>query len=72
MRWRNILFDLDGTITDSAPGITNSIIYARKKWGMEPGTNADYYKFIGPSIFPRGRGALSRGLPGVLRHEGSL
>jgi len=50
MRWRHILFDLDGTITDSAPGITNAIIYARKKWGMEPGTNADFYKFIGPPM----------------------
>lgn len=50
MRWQNIFFDLDGTITDSAPGITNSIIYARKKWGMPPGTNADYYKFIGPPM----------------------
>ncbi len=50
MRWQNIFFDLDGTITDSAPGITNSIIYARKKWGMEPGVNADYLKFIGPPM----------------------
>ena len=50
MAWQHIFFDLDGTITDSAPGITNSIIYARKKWGLEPGTNADYYKFIGPPM----------------------
>ena len=50
MRWNSIFFDLDGTITDSAPGITNSIIYARKKWGLEPGTNADYLKFIGPPM----------------------
>ena len=50
MAWQYIFFDLDGTITDSAPGITNSIIYARKKWGLEPGTNADYYKFIGPPM----------------------
>ena len=50
MSWRHVFFDLDGTITDSAPGITNSIIYARKKWGLEPGTNADYYKFIGPPM----------------------
>lgn len=50
MRWKSIFFDLDGTITDSAPGITNSIIYARKKWGLAPGANADYYKFIGPSM----------------------
>ena len=50
MRWQSIFFDLDGTITDSAKGITNSIIYARKKWGLAPGTNADYLKFIGPSM----------------------
>lgn len=50
MRWNSILFDLDGTITDSAPGITNSIIYARRKWGLPVGTNADYYKFIGPPM----------------------
>ena len=50
MAWRHIFFDLDGTLTNSAPGITNSIIYARKKWGLEPGTNADYLKFIGPPM----------------------
>ena len=50
MAWQSIFFDLDGTITDSAPGITNSIIYARKKWGLPPGTNTDYYKFIGPPM----------------------
>ena len=50
MAWQYIFFDLDGTITDSAPGITNSIIYARKKWGLEPGANADYLKFIGPPM----------------------
>lgn len=50
MSWQHIFFDLDGTITDSAPGITNAIIHARKKWGMTPGTNDDYLKFIGPPM----------------------
>jgi phosphoglycolate phosphatase len=50
MAFQHIFFDLDGTITDSSLGITNAIIYARKKWGMPPGTNADYYKFIGPPM----------------------
>jgi phosphoglycolate phosphatase len=50
MAFQHIFFDLDGTITDSSLGITNAIIYARKKWGMAPGTNADYYKFIGPPM----------------------
>lgn len=50
MTWKHIFFDLDGTLTDSAPGITNAIMYARKKWGLPPGQNADYYKFIGPPM----------------------
>ncbi len=50
MRYEHIFFDLDGTLTDPAPGITNSIIYARKKWGLDPGRNEDYYKFIGPPM----------------------
>lgn len=50
MLWQTVFFDLDGTITDSAPGITNSIIYARKKWGLPVGPNAEYYKFIGPPM----------------------
>ena len=50
MKYKYTLFDLDGTLTDPASGITNAIIYARKKWGLEPGVNADYYKFIGPPM----------------------
>ena len=50
MRFEHIFFDLDGTLTDPAPGITNAIIYARKKWGLDPGKNEDYYKFIGPPM----------------------
>lgn len=50
MKYKTIFFDLDGTLTDPAPGITNAIIYARKKWGMEPGTNEDFLKFIGPPM----------------------
>ena len=50
MKYKSIFFDLDGTLTDPALGITNAIIYARKKWGLEPGVNEDYYKFIGPSM----------------------
>ncbi len=50
MRWSSVFFDLDGTLTDSAPGITNSIVYARKKWGLDPGKNEDYLRFIGPPM----------------------
>ena len=50
MRFEHILFDLDGTLTDPALGITNAILYARKKRGVDPGRNEDYYKFIGPPM----------------------
>ena len=50
MRFDHIFFDLDGTLTDPGQGITNAIIYARKKRGLDPGRNEDYYKFIGPPM----------------------
>ena len=43
-------FDLDGTIIDSSPGITNSVIYALKKFGIEETDRAKLYKFIGPPL----------------------
>ena len=46
----HILFDLDGTLTDPAPGITNSIMFALKKAGMHVGPREEYYKFIGPPL----------------------
>ena len=50
MHFEHIFFDLDGTLTDPGTGITNAIIYARKKRGLDPGRNEDYYKFIGPPM----------------------
>ena len=34
MKYQYILFDLDGTLTDSALGITNSVMYALQKFGI--------------------------------------
>ena len=31
----NILFDLDGTLTEPFEGITNSVLYALRKCGIE-------------------------------------
>lgn len=45
-----ILFDLDGTLTDSGPGITNSVAYSLKKYGIEVADRAELYKFIGPPL----------------------
>lgn len=44
------LFDLDGTITDSAPGITNSVIYALKKYGIAEDNYQKLCRFIGPPL----------------------
>lgn len=45
-----ILFDLDGTLTDSALGITNSAAYSLKKYGIEVADRTELYKFIGPPL----------------------
>ena len=45
-----ILFDLDGTLTDSGLGITNSVAYALKKYGIEVTDRTELYKFIGPPL----------------------
>lgn len=50
MRYEYILFDLDGTLTDPAIGITNSVMYALKKYGIEVSDRSELYKFIGPPL----------------------
>lgn len=45
-----ILFDLDGTLTDSSPGIINSIIYALNKYGISVADTAVLRKFLGPPL----------------------
>ena len=34
MRYKNVLFDLDGTLTDPAEGITNALMHAQRRLGM--------------------------------------
>lgn len=48
--YQNILFDLDGTLTDPGIGITNSVMYALKKFQIEVEDRATLYKFIGPPL----------------------
>ncbi|OPJ57516.1 HAD-IA family hydrolase [Clostridium chromiireducens] len=45
-----ILFDLDGTITDSGEGITKSVQYALKHFGIIEDNLSDLNKFIGPPL----------------------
>ena len=46
----NILFDLDGTLTEPFEGITNSVLYALRKCGIEEGDRAKLKAFIGPPL----------------------
>lgn len=50
MGYEYILFDLDGTLTDPAIGITNSVMYALEKYGIEVSDRSELYKFIGPPL----------------------
>ena len=48
--YNTVLFDLDGTLTDSEPGIINSIEYALKKYDIKIENEADLRKFLGPPL----------------------
>lgn len=48
--YSKILFDLDGTLTDTSEGIINSVSYALSKLGIEAGDKTRFYKFIGPPL----------------------
>ena len=47
---RYCLFDLDGTLTDPAEGITNSVMYALEKYGIRVKDRSELYPFIGPPL----------------------
>ncbi len=51
MKYKYILFDLDGTLTDPATGITNSVMYALEKFGINVSNRTELYKFIGPPLW---------------------
>lgn len=44
------LFDLDGTLTDPGPGITNCVAYALEKFDIHPQSRAELYPYIGPPL----------------------
>jgi phosphoglycolate phosphatase len=49
-KYKNILFDLDGTLTDSKEGIFKSLDYALKSLGMETPPMEDLYWVMGPPL----------------------
>lgn len=49
-RYQYCFWDLDGTLTDSAPGITHSVRYAMEKMGQPLVPDKDLTCFIGPPL----------------------
>lgn len=49
MKYRAVFFDLDGTITDSAPGILSSMQETLKKYGIYP-EQSELQKYVGPPL----------------------
>lgn len=50
LSYEYIFFDLDGTLSDSAPGIIDSVVYALYKLGIREEDRASLTKFIGPPL----------------------
>lgn len=51
MRYDAVIFDLDGTMTESAPGIYSAVRHAAAQMGREAPDDRTLRKFVGPSIF---------------------
>ena len=73
-----VLFDLDGTLTDSGLGIMNSVQYALKKIGRGVENLEELKCFVGPPLaqqfakfcgFQMKRASDGRILPGILRRK---
>lgn len=50
MKYPYVFFDLDGTLTDPALGITNAVMYALKHFGVDVADRQTLYPFIGPPL----------------------
>ena len=50
MGFKYCLFDLDGTLTDPAIGITNSVMHALEKYDIHVEDRSELYPFIGPPL----------------------
>ena len=48
--YTHLFFDLDGTLTESAPGIMNSARYALAQYGITDIPDSSLRKFIGPPL----------------------
>ena len=49
-KYHNIIFDLDGTLINSGPGIIHSVQYALKKYGINETNMTVLKSFVGPPL----------------------
>lgn len=50
MSYRLFIFDLDGTLVDTSPGIMGTVRYVEEALGVPPVSDEDLRKFIGPPL----------------------
>ncbi len=50
MEYRYLFFDLDGTLTDPAEGITNSVAFALEHFGIHVADRRILFPYIGPPL----------------------
>lgn len=50
MTYRAVVFDLDGTLTDSAPGITACVTHALQRMDRSPLPDEELRRFLGPPL----------------------
>ena len=50
LRFEHVIFDLDGTLTESGPGITKSVQYALHCYGIEEPDLEKLRSFVGPPL----------------------
>lgn len=51
MSWDVVLFDLDGTLTDSGVGVGNGVLYALDKMGLPTPPEDELKKYLGPPLW---------------------
>ncbi|NLW21245.1 MAG: dTMP kinase [Clostridiales bacterium] len=50
MKYKAVIFDLDGTLTDSAPGILEGVVYALTQMGRPLPDQSTMRRFLGPPL----------------------
>lgn len=50
-KYKYVFFDLDGTLSDSGPGIRKAVVYALKKYGIDETDEKKLNRFVGPPLY---------------------